>query len=232
MRAHYLKHVPFEGLGSMLPWFRDRGWEISLTELYGGQPLPPVDQIDWLIVMGGPMSVNDESKYDWLKDEKKFIGEALRAAKPILGVCLGSQLIANVLGSPVYKNPEPEIGWFPIQRSAEATTHNLGRLFPQQAEVFHWHGETFDLPHGTLHLARSQACENQAFAYGDRVLGVQFHLETTRQALEDLTHGCADELIDRPFIQSANKMLSDHSRFTRLNSLLDPILQGLAAQTG
>ena len=214
----------------MLPWFRERGWQVSLTELYRNEPLPPVDEIDWLVVMGGPMSVNDESKHAWLKAEKDFIGQALQADKAILGVCLGSQLIADVLGSKVYKNSEPEIGWFPIQRSPEAAGHNLGQLFPPQAEVFHWHGETFDLPRGTLHLARSQACENQAFAYGDRVLGLQFHLETTRKALEDLAHGCADELVDSPFIQSAEEMLSDPHRFTRLNGLLDPILEGLAAR--
>ena len=99
----------------------------------------PWMQIDWLIVMGGPMSANDESKHGWLKAEKDFIGQALQAEKAILGVCLGSQLIADVLGSRVYKNSEPEIGWFPIQRSPEAAAHNLGKLFPQQAEVFHWH---------------------------------------------------------------------------------------------
>lgn len=232
MRVHYLKHVPFEGLGSMLPWFRKRGWQVSLTELYRNQSLPPVDEIDWLIVMGGPMSANDESKHGWLKAEKDFIGQALKAEKAILGVCLGSQLIANVLGSRVYKNREPEIGWFPIQRSPEAAAHELGSVFPEQAEVFHWHGETFDLPLGALHLARSQACKNQAFAYGDRVLGLQFHLETTRKALEDLAHGCADELVDKPFIQSAEQMLADPRRFTRLNRLLDPILQGLASRMG
>ena len=230
MRVHTLKHVPFEGLGSMLPWFRERGWQVSLTEVYRDEPLPPVDEIDWLVVMGGPMSANDESKLAWLKAEKDFIGQALQADKAILGVCLGSQLIADVLGSRVYKNSEPEIGWFPIERSGEAAAHPLGSLFPEQAEVFHWHGETFDLPRGAVHLARSRACRNQAFAYGDRVLGLQFHLETTRKALEDLAHGCADELVDRPFIQNAEQMLSDPGRFTRLNRLLDPILEGLAAR--
>ena len=148
----------------MLPWFRERGWQVSLTEIYRDEPLPPVDEIDWLVVMGGPMSANDESKHSWLTAEKDFIGQALQADKAILGVCLGSQLIADVLGSRVYRNSQPEIGWFPIQRSPEAAAHNLGKLFPQQAEVFHWHGETFDLPRGALHLARSQACANQAFA--------------------------------------------------------------------
>ena len=215
----------------MLPWFREHGWQVSLTELYRNEPLPPVDEIDWLVVMGGPMSANDESRHGWLRAEKDFIGQALQSDKAILGVCLGSQLIADVLGSRVYKNREPEIGWFPIQRSPAAASHNLGKLFPPRAEVFHWHGETFDLPRGALHLARSQACENQAFAYGDRVLGLQFHLETTRQALQDLAHGCADELVDSPFIQSAEQMLSDPDRFARLNRLLDPILEGLASRT-
>ncbi len=230
MRVHYLKHVPFEGLGAMLPWFEEHDWQVSLTELYRDEPLPSINEIDWLIVMGGPMSANDEAKYSWLKAEKDFIGQAIETGKSVLGVCLGSQLIAEVLGSRVYKNSEPEIGWFPIELSEEATRHELGRLIPPQAEVFHWHGETFDLPHGALHLARSQACENQAFVYGDRVLGLQFHLETTQEALEDLVHGCAGELTDRPFIQSSEQMLSDPHRFTRLNRILIPILKELSAR--
>ena len=189
MRVHYLKHVPFEGLGAILPWLKEREWQVSLTELYRDEPLPSINDIDWLIVMGGPMSAHDESKYSWLKAEKDLIGQAIATGKPILGVCLGSQLIADVLGSKVYKNPEPEIGWFPIDLSEKATSHELGRLIPPQVEVFHWHGETFDLPQGALHLASSQACENQAFVYGDRVLGLQFHLETTQETLEALVHG-------------------------------------------
>ena len=231
MRVHYLKHVPFEGLGAILPWLKEREWQVSLTELYRDEPLPSINNIDWLIVMGGPMSAHDESKYSWLKAEKDLIGQAIETGKPILGVCLGSQLIADVLGSKVYKNSEPEIGWFPIELSEKATSHEFGRLIPPQVEVFHWHGETFDLPQGALHLARSQACENQAFVYGDRVLGLQFHLETTQETLEALVHGCANELTtDRPFIQSPGRMLSDPHRFTRLNQILNPILMELSTR--
>ena len=146
MRVHYLKHVPFEGLGAILPWLKERECQVSLTQLYHDEPLPSINDIDWLIVLGGPMSVHDESKYSWLKAEKYFIGQAIETGKAILGVCLGSQLIADVLGSKVYKNPEPEIGWFPIKLSEKAARHDLGKLLPPQAEVFHWHGETFDLP--------------------------------------------------------------------------------------
>ena len=177
------------------------------------------------------MSAHDESKYSWLKAEKDLIGQAIATGKPILGVCLGSQLIADVLGSKVYKNSEPEIGWFPIELSEKAKSHELGRFIPPQVEVFHWHGETFDLPQGALHLASSQACENQAFVYGDRVLGLQFHLETTQETLEALVHGCANELTaDRPFIQSPGQMLSDPHRFTRLNQILNSILKELSAR--
>ena len=126
MRVHYIKHVPFEGLGAILPWLNEREWQVSLTELYRDEPLPSINDLDWLIVMGGPMSAHDESEYSWLKAEKDFISQAIETGKSILGVCLGSQLIADVLGSRIYKNPEPEIGWFPIELSEKADASCTG----------------------------------------------------------------------------------------------------------
>lgn len=228
MRVHYLQHVPFEGLGAIRPWLDERKWQVTGTHLYQNEPLPSISDIDWLIVMGGPMSANDESKHSWLMAEKDFIGQAINYNKSVLGICLGSQLIADVLGAKVYQNLEPEIGWFPLELTPHGRQHTVGRLLPENSDVFHWHGETFDLPQGALHLARSQVCENQAFAYGDRVLGLQFHLETTRATLEALVHGCASELKKKPFIQSPNQMMSDPSRFTRLHQMLKPILNILS----
>ena len=114
MRAHYLQHVEFEGLGSIEPWLKAAGYEITNTRLFESAKLPDLKKIDLLIVMGGPMSVNDEDDFPWLVSEKKFIREAINSGKPVLGICLGAQLIASATGARVYRNPIKEIGWFPI----------------------------------------------------------------------------------------------------------------------
>ncbi len=115
MRAHYLQHVPFEGLGSIKSWLKKSGYEISNTQFFNSKVLPSIDEIDLLVVMGGPMSVNDEAKYPWLVEEKKFIRNTIEAGKSVLGICLGAQLIASSMGVKVFSNSEKEIGWFPVE---------------------------------------------------------------------------------------------------------------------
>ena len=177
MRAHYLQHVEFEGLGIIEDSLRARGVEVSGTRLYAGDSLPALDDIDLLVVMGGPMSVNDEAELPWLAAEKAFIRQALTADKRVLGVCLGAQLIASALGQRVYLGAEKEIGWLPIY----GNTHLNGAAFhfPDQIDVLHWHGETFDLPAGAVLLASSEVCRHQAFQLGRSVIGLQFHPEVT-----------------------------------------------------
>ncbi|MGH8655750.1 MAG: type 1 glutamine amidotransferase [Gammaproteobacteria bacterium] len=144
MRAHYLQHVPFEGLGSIDPWLRSSGAEVTGTKFFENSMLPNVNDIDLLVVMGGPMSVNDEADLPWLVTEKQLIRAAIEKERAVVGICLGAQLIANAMGAPVYPNKEKEIGWFPVSR---APAHDPRGLFSFPAEllVFHWHGETFDL---------------------------------------------------------------------------------------
>lgn len=144
MRAHYFQHVPFEGLGSVQAWLVANGYQITATRFYEFSELPDLEQIDLLVVMGGPMSVNDEAIYPWLVAEKSFIRTAVQSGKRVLGVCLGAQLIASALGARVYPNAQKEIGWFPIQ--GIASSERVPFCFPSVIEVFHWHGETFDLP--------------------------------------------------------------------------------------
>lgn len=206
MRAHYLQHAPFEGLGSIEHWLREAGYGITATQLYSGDLLPDTDQLDLLIVMGGPMSVNDEAAFPWLGPEKTFIRSVIDAGKPVLGICLGAQLIAKVMGSRVFPNGEREIGWFPVQGLAHAA-HGAFR-FPAEATVLHWHGETFDLPYGAVQLARSEACENQAFQLGRHVLGLQFHLEATPDLLAGFVEHSGDELTPSRYVQSADAILA------------------------
>jgi len=189
MKLHYLQHVPFEGLGIIEDWAKTQDAEISCTRLFAGEQLPDIGSFDWLVVMGGPMGIYDHKEHPWLIAEKEFIKAAIDTGKTVLGICLGAQLIADVLGAKVYPGSQKEIGWFPIQRSEGAP-----ELLPATLTAFHWHGDTFELPAGATRLASSEACKNQGFIYNDRVVALQFHLETTPESMEALIENCAEEL--------------------------------------
>jgi GMP synthase (glutamine-hydrolysing) len=204
MKIHYFQHIPFEGLGLIKDWADDRGHKLSATKFYKKHTLPNVDDYDALIIMGGSMSVHDEKIYPWLKEEKKYIKQAIKAGKSILGVCLGAQLIADVLGAKISTAPVKEIGWFPIAWSDAAMGHKIIAGLNPAMNVFHWHGEQFAIPDGTVHLASSKACANQAFLYGNKILGLQFHLEMDEEAIEKIIDNCGNEIsAPSPTIQSA-----------------------------
>lgn len=191
MRVHCFQHVPFEGLGLIEPWLRVRGHEIATTRWWAGEAAPAADAYDWLIVMGGPMNIYQHRDHPWLVAEKAAIAEACVAGKRVLGVCLGAQLIADALGGKVFQNAEREIGWWPLR----ATPGAGGRFgFPAETTVLHWHGDTYSLPSGARRLAESAACVEQAFAWGERVLGLQFHVEMDERAVAEIAAGCAEEL--------------------------------------
>lgn len=226
MRAHYLQHVPFEGLGSIEPWLKSKGYTITQTCFFESADLPDIEAIDLLIVMGGPMSINDEQEHPWLIAEKAFIRQAIEAGKPVIGICLGAQLIASSLGARVYPNNEKEIGWFPVQDIA--SNDNSTFHFPSSAEVFHWHGETFDLPPGAIRIARSEACANQAFQIGKSVIGLQFHLETTPESAEAIVTHCRDELVPSKYIQSESVIRSAPTeRYQAINTIMTDVLSYL-----
>src|SRR5690606_11071191 len=140
MRIHTLQHVPFEGLGSMAAVFDRLDYSINTSHLYAGDALPALESFDWLVVMGGPMGVNDEGDYPWLAAEKQLIKQAIAAGKRVLGVCLGAQLIAQVLGARVAPNTHREIGWFAINSTPAAADTPWGEVFASNPVVFHWHG--------------------------------------------------------------------------------------------
>ena len=229
IRLHYFQHVPFEGLGSIGSWAEKSGCRISATHFYDEPALPATDTFDWLVVMGGPMGVHDTALYPWLAWEKEIIYQAIDRGKVVLGICLGAQLIADALGATVFPNARPEIGWFPVQKTVAAGRSDLGAVFPDRFEALHWHGDTFALPEGAVHLARSQACENQGFIYAERVIALQFHLETRRADLVKLIDNCRDELNDGPYIQTPEQMLARDRPFaqgqTTLGRLLDKLSQ-------
>jgi GMP synthase-like glutamine amidotransferase len=223
MRAHYLQHVPFEGLGCIGPWLESHGFEVTATRFFESADLPSPDAIDFLVIMGGPMSVNDEAQIPWLALEKQFVRKVIDAGKPILGICLGAQMIAHAMGARVFPNPAKEIGWFPIHPVAPADESTF--RFPASATVFHWHGETFDLPPGAIRLATSDGCENQAFQLGGRVIGLQFHLETTPESANALVSNCRDELIPGKYVQTEVEILSANpDRYQSIHDLMDRVL--------
>jgi GMP synthase-like glutamine amidotransferase len=175
------------------------------------------------------MGVADEDALPWLAPEKQAIRDAVGAGKTVVGICLGAQLIAEALGGRVYRNSHREIGWMPVELTPEGLESPLVGFLPQSLQVFHWHGDTFDLPPGAIHLARSGACPHQAFVYGGRVLGLQFHLESTPTSVRDLVTHCAEELRPGPFVQSAERMLSAGPEdYGRINGALFGVLDRLA----
>ena len=225
-RAHWFQHVPFEGLGSIECWLMANGYEVTYTRLFEPHALPVLDAVDFLIVMGGPMSVNDEADYPWLVAEKAFIRNCIDAGKPVLGICLGAQLIASVLGARVFPNSLKEIGWFPIEAVPSDAESRF--KFPSSTTVFHWHGETFDLPQGAIRLAKSAGCDNQAFQYGEKVIGLQFHLETTPEAAEAIVTNCRHELIPAEYVQTEADILSSGiENYVSIHQCMDRILSHL-----
>ncbi|MBF0633361.1 MAG: type 1 glutamine amidotransferase [Nitrospinae bacterium] len=229
MKIHTLQHVPFEGPANFGEWFTGRGHTMSYTHLYErAVELPALESFDFLLIMGGSMSVNDEGEFPWLVDEKRFVEKAINAGKTVVGVCLGAQLIANVLGSRVYRNREKEIGWFPLRLTEEGMKSRSFKGFSAEFTAFHWHGETFDIPSGAVRLAESSACANQAFEYEGRVVGLQFHLETNESSAEKLIENCGEEIRPSTFIQSANEMMGNRERFEELSRSLDTFLGNMA----
>jgi GMP synthase-like glutamine amidotransferase len=199
MKVHVLQHVPFEGIGSMERWLAKRDATMGYTRFYESAKLPDPGRVDLVIAMGGPMSVDDEQAHPWLAPEKEFIRETIRLGQPVVGICLGAQLIASALGSRVYPGRHTEIGWFPVE--AVAADGDVFQL-PGGLTAFHWHGETFDLPDGAVCLAKSEACDNQAFQIGRNVVGLQFHLETTPRSAAQLLQHCGHELVPGEFVQT------------------------------
>jgi GMP synthase-like glutamine amidotransferase len=221
-------HVPFEGPARIADWAEARGHALAFSHLFAGDPLPDVGLFDRLIVMGGPMGVADVDRHPWLEAEKRCIADAIAAGRSLVGICLGAQLIAEALDARVTRNPEKEIGWFPICLTAEGRQHPLCQGLDREQQVLHWHGDTFSLPPGAVRLAESDACANQAFLARERILGLQFHLEMTPASVEALCANAADDLEPAPYVQSAAQMLGvDAGRYGATGRTLETLLDRL-----
>lgn len=190
-----IRHVAFEHLGTLAPLLSGRGFrirylDVGMTDLSVLDPL----QAELLVILGGPIGAYEEGLYPWVIDELRLIERRLEAQRPLLGICLGAQLIARALGSRVYPGRAKEIGWSPLHLSAAGERSCLTDLAGCGYQVLHWHGDTFDLPSQAQRLASTELTENQAFAFGDRVLGLQFHLEVDAGEIERWLIGHAHEI--------------------------------------
>lgn len=240
MQVLVFQHVPFEGLAALAPWLDVRNAQVQIIRQYEPDSglLPALSAIDLIIVLGGPMSVHDTDHYLWLEAEKAYIQSALRAKTPMLGFCLGAQLIAEQLGAAVRKNPLPEIGWWPVHWQPAAQQiwpqcqpvigTGLEAIESTSTPVFHWHGETFDMPKGAQPLAHSEPCAHQGFLYSNHVIGLQFHLEMTAETIENLLANGEADLIESPFVARPAQMRAEPAEtYTHNQQLLDELLSYL-----
>lgn len=207
-----LRHVPFETLGLLAPLLEHRGHAVSYVDV----PVDGVERVDsrapdLLVVLGGPIGVYENDDYPFIDAEVALIERRLSTGKPVLGICLGSQLMAKALGARVYPSGVKEIGWAPIDLTAEGRASCLRRL--ENTAVLHWHGDTFDLPAGATRLASTRACANQAFSYGASALALQFHAETAGVAVEGWLVGHTGEIARTPGI-SVKALRADTARCT------------------
>jgi GMP synthase (glutamine-hydrolysing) len=207
-----IRHVPFEDLGLLGPLLAELGHDVRYIEaptanLAALDPLAP----DLLVVLGGPIGVYENDRYPFLDHEVALLAARLRAQRPTLGICLGSQLMARALGARVYSSGTKEIGWAPITLSAAGHRSPLRHL--EGTAVLHWHGDTFDLPNGAVHLASTAECRNQAFSIGTHALALQFHGEAAGLALESWFVGHACEISATPGL-SVPQLRSDTARYS------------------
>jgi GMP synthase-like glutamine amidotransferase len=212
MKIHCIQHVEFETLGTIVEWIEGRGHSLSTTHLYKNQSFPNLDNFDLLIIMGGPMNIYEYEKYPWLREEKTFIKEVIDAGKAVLGICLGAQLVADILKAKIFKNKYKEIGWFPVLTvKQEKFETPLLEGIPKELIAFHWHGDTFKLPENAVRIFESEACNNQGFIYKNRVVGLQFHLEMNNRTIGNVIENCRNELIEGIYIQNEEEMLNKDS---------------------
>jgi GMP synthase (glutamine-hydrolysing) len=229
VNIHFLQHAAGEGPGQIANWAADKGHKLSGTHWYRGDAPPDTAAIDFLVIMGGGMHINEHRDHPWLIPEKALIAEVIGQGKPVLGICLGSQLIADVMGGKVYQNPQFEIGWFPIRTLDTVRKHPLFAHFPAEFTALHWHGDTFDLPPGATLLASTDACRHQAFVCQDNVVGLQLHIEVRPEDVRFFIQGETAPLPEGKYVQSIEQILAGDSYIPAVHQLLAEVLDAMTA---
>jgi len=230
LRIHCLLHSALGGEIHLPDWAASRGHSWSETLVPETAELPRPEDADCLVVLGGPMSAWEEGKYPWLAAEKRTIASFIDAGRPVLGICLGAQMLADILGARTYRGALPEVGWHRVRGTRESCADSLASLLPEEIETFLWHGDTFDIPKGALRIACSDAFENQAFLWGG-VLALQFHLEVRPDWVRRLVERDADQLVEAGFVQSRARVLGQRDEVYRENNaLMDKLLDRWLAE--
>lgn len=224
MHIHYFQHNHFEDLGYIGDWAESNNITTSVTRFDLNPELPSLQDFDWLVVMGGAMGVNDSDHYPWILSEIEFIKEAIHSGKIVIGICLGSQMIASALGARVYKNSHPEMGFWPINFSQEAQHDNVFKHFPANLNVMHFHFDTFTLPSGAIAMAESTITPVQAFRYGKNVFALQFHSELTESNLPVFIRQLATEIVPGPLVQNPVEMLQNINYCSINNEIFSRVL--------
>ncbi len=227
MHIHWLQHADYEDLGCIAHWLEAQGHTHSSTRLYAGEKPPGVATFDALVVMGGPMNIYEHARHPWLVEEKALIRAAVDTGHRVLGICLGAQLLADVLGPAgernVVRNADIELGFFPVTLTAVGRPHPAMAGLPETFTALHWHGDTYRLPPGAATLASTDVCPQQAFAAdGGRLLGLQFHLEVTQAGAR---RWFAQPVEERgPWVQSADMILANTAAFADNNAAMTTVL--------
>ena len=209
MNIHIIQHVSFEPAGMIADWAEMREYPVTYTYLFEKDiHWPSVNDTDMLVVLGGPMGVYEEDKFEWMKAEKSFIKDVVLTGKIVLGICFGSQLLAEVLGAKVYPNKEKEIGFFPVTKTRQGKQDEVFSNSPESWNVFHWHGDTFDLPEDAVHLFESPACRHQVFRKAN-CTGIQFHPEVDSALLRSMIDNERHELVKAAYVQTEEEILAN-----------------------
>lgn len=230
MHIHYFQHDHFEDLGYIGDWATAHNFTTSVTRFDISAELPSHNEYDWLVVLGGKMGVNDSDQYPWINPEIEFIKEAIKLGKAILGICLGSQMVAKALGAKVYKNTEPEMGFFPVIFSQNANKDNIFKHFPEELNVMHMHSDIFELPEGAVSMAASEVTPCQAFRFGNNVFALQFHFEITESNAPVFIREVTPEIVPGRLVQQPSEMLQNTGNCTLNNQVFARMLDGFVQQ--
>ena len=228
MRIHHIQHDDFEGLAAIGEWAAIKGAEITSTRADMGHSFPDLQDFDIVVIMGGKMGVYEEDKFPWLIEEKNFIAKSIQKGKLVLGICLGSQLIASALGARVFPNLEPEMGVFPVYFNESAASDEVFSHFGKQLDVLHIHNDTFDLPKGAVCMASSKLTPNQAYKYGSNVFAFQFHFEVNQSQLIAFRERAFDDTMTGSWIQSGSAIMSYSELIQSNNAILYKVLDSIA----